>query len=226
MIIVGFSGPIGSGKTTAASMLVRELGNMGFDARRHSFAHLLKIITNIVGDTEISEGEKLRTVLPLFLTQPVLQDPGYETRVVAAVHQMIDYGHQFPNDGQKKNRRLMQLVGTECGRNMISENIWIDLVRNDINRSQSDRRMAFVFDDVRFDNEAAILKYHIHIRIVNHEKYMDRVSSFDKGYVHMNHASEQSLTRTPNAYLDNEFTQKDISFLADTVITSSNIFMV
>jgi hypothetical protein len=57
----------------------------------------------------------------------------------------------------KSPRQLLQTLGTEWGRNMVSETIWIDIATRRIDRLLADGRNVAV-TDVRFDNEAAAIK--------------------------------------------------------------------
>tara|TARA_R100000152_G_C6772179_1_gene198957 strand:+ start:1440 stop:1943 length:504 start_codon:yes stop_codon:yes gene_type:complete len=57
--------------------------------------------------------------------------------------------------GNKSPRQLMQLLGTEFGRDMVSQSIWIDHL---IERIRTAATENIVIDDVRFDNEVEALK--------------------------------------------------------------------
>jgi hypothetical protein len=59
--------------------------------------------------------------------------------------------------GGKTPRELMQTIGTEWGRKMVSECIWLDATSRIILGLPSDVP-GVVFDDVRFDNEAKMLR--------------------------------------------------------------------
>lgn len=62
-------------------------------------------------------------------------------------------------DGFVKDRKLLQWLGTEWGRNTISETLWVDLWRARVLEHQSATTNAIVVcDDVRFNNEAEILR--------------------------------------------------------------------
>jgi hypothetical protein len=54
-------------------------------------------------------------------------------------------------------RQLLQTLGTEWGRNTVSESLWIDIGMRRIGRLLADGRSVAV-TDVRFDNEAAAIK--------------------------------------------------------------------
>lgn len=61
----------------------------------------------------------------------------------------------------EKGRRLLQLLGTECGRQCISEDIWINKWREQVNfLANWDYIIA---DDVRFSNELKVIDLSIKI---------------------------------------------------------------
>ena len=64
-------------------------------------------------------------------------------------------------------RRVLQTLGTEWGRTCISENLWSDIAQDRVLQALG-HGLCPVFDDMRFDNEYAMLKAldarFIHIR--------------------------------------------------------------
>lgn len=72
------------------------------------------------------------------LSHEELYDPETKERVIE------DFG--------KSPRQIMQLLGTEFGRNMLSPNVWVAALMRQINDEDN-----FVIDDVRFPNEAAAI---------------------------------------------------------------------
>lgn len=56
-----------------------------------------------------------------------------------------------------KGRRLLRLLGTECGRGCIDENIWVNKWKESITRSLLIGKIIIV-DDVRFENEIETIK--------------------------------------------------------------------
>jgi hypothetical protein len=60
----------------------------------------------------------------------------------------------IPNLGVSA-RHCLQTLGTEWGRNLISDSIWIDITRHRIEESNA---TVFIIDDVRFDNEAEMIR--------------------------------------------------------------------
>ncbi len=63
-----------------------------------------------------------------------------------------------------KDRRLLQVIGTDAGRNQLDPDIWVQRFSEDLCIVQETRRImgldpvAFVVDDVRFPNEHEALK--------------------------------------------------------------------
>lgn len=57
-------------------------------------------------------------------------------------------------DMQNKDRRLLQMIGLKMRE--IDENVWINYLILDINRNN---KTPFIIDDVRFKNEADIIKH-------------------------------------------------------------------
>lgn len=71
-----------------------------------------------------------------------------------------DFAYDLGWDGVKdvKGRRLIQLIGTECGRDCISFNLWVDKWRvHYYNIIRENPNILIVADDVRFWNEAAAI---------------------------------------------------------------------
>jgi len=63
-------------------------------------------------------------------------------------------------DGQKdeKGRRLLQLIGTECGRMCINSDLWVTRWLDTAYRHADIGRRIIIADDVRFENEANIIR--------------------------------------------------------------------
>jgi len=65
---------------------------------------------------------------------------------------------------QKKDRELLQFLGTDIGRNSVDKDIWVERFVNDIWIAQQtskvlyNKELKFVSDDIRFKNEFLILK--------------------------------------------------------------------
>lgn len=120
-MIIGLSGVARSGKDTVADHLVE---NYGF--RKVSFA------------------DPIREAL--YRLNPEIDVDGYDMRLKAAVDLM---GWEQLKDISTGVRGLMQRMGTEVGREMFGENIWVDTALKSIAPGEK-----IVITDVRFPNEA------------------------------------------------------------------------
>lgn len=126
-MIVGLSGYARSGKDEAAKGLVN---NMGFE--RRAFA------------------DKLREFI--YRLNPVVTSPvwGEHLRLAEVIDQFGWDGYKESKYG-KEVRELLQRLGTECGRELISDTVWIDATLGD-NRIMIPEP-KIVVADVRFPNE-------------------------------------------------------------------------
>ena len=73
------------------------------------------------------------------------------------------YGHQKEDPehlvlGGNSMRHAMATLGTEWGRKMIHEDIWVDCMKVGLLRELEDPRRLFIIDDLRFENEVALIK--------------------------------------------------------------------
>jgi hypothetical protein len=50
---------------------------------------------------------------------------------------------------------MLETIGTEWGKNLVGENIWLDIVANQIMRGDAD---TYIIDDLRTDAEAIYLR--------------------------------------------------------------------
>jgi hypothetical protein len=122
-MIIGLAGHAGSGKSTAADFLCA----VGFERRK--FALPLKSM-----------------VMALLVTQGCDDD---------TIHRMIEGDlKEVPSVvfGGKSPRYVMQTLGTDWGRALLSESIWADAAMRSIKNDD------VVFDDVRFWNEAEAIR--------------------------------------------------------------------
>jgi hypothetical protein len=126
-IIVGLSGYAGAGKDTAADALIEK------------------------GFTRVSFADKLREVaLAINPLVPVVV-PGIAGAEDRHTYMRLDnYVDLHGWTEAKKNlevRGLLQRLGTEAGRKILGENVWVDAVMNDLPEGN------LVFTDMRFPNE-------------------------------------------------------------------------
>ena len=140
-LIVGFCGPIGCGKSTAAKYLCER-----YDFERRRFAGPLKDMMLALGLTHDEVDGDLKEK-PCELL------------------------------GGKTPRHAMQTLGTEWGRNLIDSDLWVRAFERELSYHSYD----VAADDVRFSNEAKVIKKHGGILI--------RLERDQKADIH-SHASE------------------------------------
>lgn len=132
-IIVGFTGLKRSGKDTMAQILVKS-ANSSFDKR--PFLH-------------VNFADPLRSMVI-----PLLKAGGYDEDTINDI--LHGSMKEVPLDvfGGKTYRYLMQTLGTEWGRHMITDKIWLNLfgATCDANPDKD-----IVCSDVRFRNELSLI---------------------------------------------------------------------
>lgn len=136
---IAFTGPAGVGKSTAAAYLVKAGANRTpkINLRSQSFAQPIKgMIRGLI--------------------EMVNRDKNYASRLVTYPEFKET---PIPELGGFTPRALMQTLGTEWGRDTLTEDFWVKIALQRINRAwSSPGRFDIVFDDLRFENEAAMIR--------------------------------------------------------------------
>lgn len=123
--IIGLAGFAGSGKDEAAKALV------GLGYRRIAFADVLREMALAIDPFVFERAEGDGDIYIFRRLSAVIQNYGWD-----------DAKNEFPDV-----RRLLQRLGTEAGRDILGENIWVDTA---LGRETTDK---LVVTDVRFPNE-------------------------------------------------------------------------
>lgn len=91
------------------------------------------------------------------MTNALLKEMGYDNALIRDKHYLGDLKEAPLTlfDGKTTARRIMQTLGTEWGREVISERIWIDILINKIILSPA---RTIIIDDMRFFNEKLALE--------------------------------------------------------------------
>lgn len=185
MIHVGISGPIAAGKSTLAHMLHDLALNSGYAAEIISFATGIRELVAL----ERHPYRKAALMQKLFAW-------GVDSeKAIYAAEQIANTMTEYPSQVGVKNRRLLQIIGTEIGRDYLDVDFWIYRTQQ-LARSQI---LDFsISDDLRFDNEALAVDIHIGIDInTDVQLYQQRITTLGADYVYTAHASEKSLTYQP-----------------------------
>lgn len=127
-ILIGLTGRAGCGKNTAAAMLFNDAG---------------------VNAMECAFADPMREML-----QALLFAAGYHNPSALLDERRLKETALEPFGCSP--RRLMQTLGTEWGRQMIKPTLWVDLMRQRLERER-DAYELILITDVRFDDEAQLI---------------------------------------------------------------------
>jgi hypothetical protein len=123
--LLAFTGPAGSGKSTAADALME------------------------VGWVRVKFADPLKNMLRAFYQSCGLEhNPYIEARIEGNLKEEPD-----PFLRGRTPRHAMQTLGTEWGRDLISADVWVEAWKQKV-MSLLDREIDVVCDDCRFPNEA------------------------------------------------------------------------
>lgn len=124
--IIGLSGKAQSGKGTIANFLVENFGYI-----------------------KVSLADKLREAL--LVLDPILAHDGndpFDEPEVRYSSQVAAFGYERTKAQFAEARRLLQVLGTEVGRNILGQDVWVNALLNSLEPGKK-----YVIDDVRFPNE-------------------------------------------------------------------------
>ncbi len=124
-MLIGLCGYAGVGKDEAAKVLIEEYGY-----KRVAFADAIRDSLMALNPWIPRDGEYVRL-------NDIVEESGWKKA----------------EDGNEEIRRLAQAMGTEVGRNILSHNLWVQIVERKL-----DKRT--VVTDTRFPNEARLLRRH------------------------------------------------------------------
>lgn len=118
------------------------------------------MIIGLAGGMGVGKSTAVRLVQEAYFNKPVqlfkFAQPLYD--IQEYVYNRISSIYTRPGDFVK-DRKLLQWIGTDWGRSTVSDTIWIDLWKNDVNWFLENTPGGIVIcDDVRFDNEAETIK--------------------------------------------------------------------
>lgn len=133
-MLVAFSGMKGSGKDTAARVLIEEYGF-----------------------TKIAFADALREALLVLDPLVTIEDEWQPVQLVRLSKVISEYGWDWAKNAIPEVRRLMQVFGTEVGRMLFGENVWVDTLSKKFIDLAS-VKTKYVITDCRFENEAKFVQ--------------------------------------------------------------------
>lgn len=154
-MIIGLSGRMGSGKDTAAVIMMKLLYDLNNEEwHNKKFANKLKLVTAILTGTPLHylESQEIKA-----MEMPDCWDYNYDL-IDHDNQQIIGRGIVKLEDRRKKYtyREFLQRVGTEAMRNGIHQNVWVNALFADYDEEEN--KSKWIISDVRFKNEAEAIK--------------------------------------------------------------------
>lgn len=144
--IVGFTGTAGSGKDTAAEILVKKgWVRFGFaDVLKNFCASKLSLDPNLFFDVELKD-KRFDTLFSLTRrkTLEMITTLGGSTKDLANIPTIKVFDTP---------REILQYIGTDIGRKLIGENVWVDYFQK-MNKPEK-----VVVTDIRFPNEVVAVQ--------------------------------------------------------------------
>lgn len=189
-MIIALSGYAQSGKDSAARTLIED-----FNFHRYAFA------------------DRLREVLYALNPQVYAGDEGFNFGGCIPLQELVDMeGWDVAKTEYTDVRRLLRAMGTEAGRKILGEDVWVNATFNLIVTDSA----PVVITDCRFPNEAQ--------RVKDHGGYVVRIRRNGVGPAN-DHPSETSLDDWPFDFsLNNNGTIEDLSKAVHGLVRGVNLF--
>lgn len=155
-MILGLSGYARAGKDTAADILVSNHGyrRIGFaDPVREMLSKLDPIVGNTGSEILIPNQAEYERATPLN-TKMWLDFPALNCNIrLSDVIRRVGWDNYKDTQYGFEIREQLQRLGTDAGRNLLGENIWVHAALSDVDYNDN-----IVITDCRFPNEAQAIK--------------------------------------------------------------------
>lgn len=215
--IITLSGYAGSGKNTVSKILHEKHGYVEMAFADKIRAALLKL--NPVVTVEATASYGYPDIFRTMSLEPYL--------VIKTLQSIIDeHGWDKAKRKYPEIRRLMQVFGTEIGRELFGEDVWVRLLVEDLTKKTTEGQCNFVISDARFLNElnihASMLEYG-HVSITRTNINISNWWIERPGYGPLNaHASENSISSQHcSVNIDNNDTIKQLSTTIEIAVALS-----
>lgn len=136
--LIGFAGRAQAGKSTCARLVGHRHGHLRYRFADPIKAALGALIQTTYSSTWAASGTDEDAALEEILEGKLKEIP-------------------LPALGQRSARELMQSLGTEWGRGLVSETLWVDILRQRLERALA-LDWPVTVDDVRFPNEVDLIR--------------------------------------------------------------------
>lgn len=208
MKVIALTGRAGSGKDTAAAML-QILTGVAWPYVYSDGAINSETSTYQVYNTDNWSVKKfaypvyhIAAILVGRDVEDIMTDPNFKSQVQA---------------WDLTGRQLLQKIGTECFRDVIGTNVWVDVMQRTLDRLNYFGNTGVIISDLRFLNEAAFLEFNWDVTII---KLGGR-----NGNVEISHPSEAEISDIiPNYLIDNSGSYVDLMDGLAEICKELNIF--
>jgi len=167
-LVIGICGKARSGKDTIASTIVES-----------------KVLSQtFVMGYRLALADPIKSIIEGLLSM-WMDDPAAGLSADAVVERMLSGNLKeapIADLGDKSPRRMMQTLGTDWGRNMICEDLWVKLLRgridyvSNLSENGGANGCLVVVPDIRFDNEAKICNVLLQVDRPDAEEVAEHVS--------------------------------------------------
>lgn len=219
-MIIGLSGKAGVGKNLVANIIQYWLWKSKVESALNTSIHytLKDFINNsFIGESlsgwkQISFADKIKDITCIIIgcTREQLEDREFKEKELGEEWSYNEWYNESTYSVIKLTpRKIMQIIGTDCGRQMIHSNIWINSTFNNYKNSDN-----WIITDVRFPNEAKAIK--------DKKGFLIRINR--DSFKNFKHLSEIALDNYQFAYIiDNNSTIEDLTVKVKEILLKEKL---
>lgn len=222
-MIIGLSGKVGVGKNLVANIIQYWLWKSKVESALNTSIHytLKDFINNssigesLSGWKQISFADKIKDITCIIIgcTREQLEDREFKEKELGEEWSYNEWYNESTYSVIKLTpRKIMQIIGTDFGRQMIHSNIWINSTFNNYKNSDN-----WIITDVRFPNEAKAIK--------DKKGFLIRINR--DSFKNFKHLSEIALDNYQFDYIiDNNSTIEDLTVKVKEILLKEKLLWV
>lgn len=222
-MIIGLSGKVGVGKNLVANIIqywlwkskVESALNTSIHYTLKDFINNFSIGKSFSGWKQISFADKIKDITCIIIgcTREQLEDREFKEKELGEEWSYNEWYNESTYSVIKLTpRKIMQIIGTDFGRQMIHSNIWINSTFNNYKNSDN-----WIITDVRFPNEAKAIK--------DKKGFLIRINR--DSFKNFKHLSEIALDNYQFDYIiDNNSTIEDLTVKVKEILLKEKLLWV
>ncbi len=222
-MIIGLSGRAGVGKNLVANIIQYWLWKSKVESALNTSIHytLKDFINNssigesLSGWKQISFADKIKDITCIIIgcTREQLEDREFKEKELGEEWSYNEWYNESTYSVIKLTpRKIMQIIGTDFGRQMIHSNIWINSTFNNYKNSDN-----WIITDVRFPNEAKAIK--------DKKGFLIRINR--DSFKNFKHLSEIALDNYQFDYIiDNNSTIEDLTVKVKEILLKEKLLWI